>query len=159
MSVLWVALGGAFGACARYLLDGLVMGPVSRAAAHRGRPAFPWGTLTVNVLASFLIGLVAGAFTPLGVAVATAASSGVPATTSPVPAGGTGIESAWLFLAVGGCGALSTYSTFSNDTVSLLRAGSTGRAMKNVLVNVVATVGAVVAGVALALALGAPKGI
>jgi fluoride exporter len=45
-----VALGGAAGATARYLLDGWV--------AQRAPGAFPWGTLVVNLSGSFVIGLV-----------------------------------------------------------------------------------------------------
>ena len=47
-----VAVGGAIGAPARYLIDGAVM-------ARRAGP-FPWGTLVVNVVGSLLSGLVAG---------------------------------------------------------------------------------------------------
>lgn len=51
MPVLWVALGGAIGAAARY-------GVVQWAAARWGA-AIPWGTFAVNVTGSFLIGLLA----------------------------------------------------------------------------------------------------
>lgn len=47
-----VALGGALGAPARYLVDGAVAG-------RRAGP-FPWGTLVVNVAGSFLLGVVTG---------------------------------------------------------------------------------------------------
>ncbi|WP_222267989.1 fluoride efflux transporter CrcB [Modestobacter marinus] len=49
MTVLWVALGAAIGAPARYLTD--------RAVQRRHGGVFPWATLTVNVAGSFLLGL------------------------------------------------------------------------------------------------------
>lgn len=47
-SFLWVAAGGALGSVARYWLAALVAGLTG--------PYFPWGTLLINVLGSFLIG-------------------------------------------------------------------------------------------------------
>jgi fluoride exporter len=47
---LWICLGGAVGTGARYLISVWLL----RVAG----PGFPWGTLTVNVLGSFLIGLI-----------------------------------------------------------------------------------------------------
>jgi CrcB protein len=51
--LLIVAVGGALGSAARYLLSGFVQ--------TRTTPYFPTGTLAVNVLGSLLVGLVAGA--------------------------------------------------------------------------------------------------
>lgn len=51
MAVLWVALGGAIGAAARY-------GVVQWASARWGT-TFPWGTLAVNITGSLLIGVLA----------------------------------------------------------------------------------------------------
>ncbi len=48
--VVGVALGGAFGASARYLLD--------RAIEHRSDAVFPWATFTINLTGCFLIGLI-----------------------------------------------------------------------------------------------------
>ncbi|HZO08042.1 MAG TPA: CrcB family protein, partial [Myxococcota bacterium] len=62
--VLAVAIGSALGGVARYGLSGLV-------ARHAGE-AFPWGTLLVNVLGSFLIGFVAALTGPAGRAPASA---------------------------------------------------------------------------------------
>ena len=53
MSLLLVALGGAVGALVRYLVD--------RAVVARFDPVLPWGTLTVNVAGSALLGGLAGA--------------------------------------------------------------------------------------------------
>src|SRR5215210_5121566 len=52
MNVLYVALGGAIGSAARYLVGAFI-------ANHFG-PDFPWGTFIVNVSGSFLIGVVLG---------------------------------------------------------------------------------------------------
>ncbi len=50
MNVLYVALGGAIGSAARYLVGALI--------ADRFGPDFPWGTFVVNVSGSFLIGVI-----------------------------------------------------------------------------------------------------
>src|SRR4028118_983750 len=50
MNVLLVALGGAIGSAARYLVGAFV--------ANRFSPDFPWGTFIVNVSGSFLIGVI-----------------------------------------------------------------------------------------------------
>jgi CrcB protein len=86
MTVLMVALGAAAGAPARYLTD--------RAVQSRHRSRFPWGTLTVNVLASFVLGVVIGSQARLNPDVATLVGTGF-------------------------CGALSTYSTFGYETMRL----------------------------------------
>ena len=51
--VVGLAVAGAIGAPARYLVDAFV--------SHRTRAAFPWGTLVVNVTGCFLLGIIAGA--------------------------------------------------------------------------------------------------
>lgn len=90
MIALLVGLGAAVGAPARYLTDRAVM------SRYGGR--FPWATLAVNVVASFVLGLVAGA------------------------AGGLSVQ-AQAFVGTGVCGALSTFSTFSYETVRLAQDG------------------------------------
>lgn len=84
---------------------------------------FPWGTLTVNVLGCLLLGLVTGA------TAAGADSSGVR-----------------LFLAVGLCGALTTFSTFSHETLRLAEEGALRSAAANVLLTVGAGIGALLLG-------------
>lgn len=51
MNYVWVALGGALGAMARF--------GAMQLASSRWGPAFPWGTLAVNVTGSLLIGFIA----------------------------------------------------------------------------------------------------
>jgi len=53
-TVFWVAMGGAIGAAGRYL--------VAMQALRLFGPGFPWGTLTVNVVGSLAMGLLAGFF-------------------------------------------------------------------------------------------------
>ena len=121
MSWLWVALGAAAGAPARYLTD--------RWVQSRHDSVFPWGTITVNVGASFVLGVLTGAADVLAPAVGLALGTGL-------------------------CGALSTYSTFSYETLRLLQTGARGLA----LANVVLALGAGVAAVALGLVAGRALG-
>ena len=58
IAYLWVAIGGALGSVARFGLGGLI--------AARWGETFPWGTLTVNVSGSFLIGVLAAYSDPDG---------------------------------------------------------------------------------------------
>jgi CrcB protein len=109
MNVLYVALGAAVGAPLRFLTDRTLKG------WFPGR--FPWGTFAVNMVGSFILGLVTAAASP---AVATLAGTGF-------------------------CGALTTYSTFSYETVGLAEGG-------NRLLGTVNVVGSVLLGLAAALA-------
>lgn len=95
MQYLLVAIGSALGGMARFWM-GLVV------AALTG-PRYPWGTLLINVLGSFLIGLVAAAGMPT-------ARFGLP------------VE-ARVFLMVGVCGGFTTFSSFSLQTFELLERG------------------------------------
>ncbi len=74
---------------------------------------FPLAILTVNVLASLVLGLVTGWIM-----------------------GRTTGEETRLLIGVGFCGGLSTFSSFSNDTLLLLQNGRTGAALLNVGLNV-----------------------
>jgi CrcB protein len=113
LTVLWVALGAAVGAPLRYVID--------RAVQARVRSRFPWGTFTVNMLGSFVLGALTGAVTALPAALSAA-------------------------LGVGLCGALTTYSTFSYETLSLLERRSPVAAVAYLVGSVVG--GLVVAGLA-----------
>ncbi|GAA3118349.1 fluoride efflux transporter CrcB [Streptosporangium carneum] len=119
MNWLLVLLGGAVGAPVRYLTD--------RAVQARHDTVFPWGTFTVNVVGSLVLGALTGA----------------------VLAGAVGAE-AQLLLGTGFCGALTTYSTFSYETLRLAEAGALFLAVANVAASVVAGLGAVFIGFALA---------
>ncbi len=96
MTLLLVLLGGAVGAPTRYLAD------VAIQRLHR--TSFPWGTWTVNVAGSFVLGVVAAG------------------------------ASTWLMTLVGTgfCGALTTFSTFGYEAVRLAEEGDTGTAVANV---------------------------
>jgi fluoride exporter len=100
-----------------------------RAVQARHDSVFPWGTFTVNVVGCLVLGLLAGAAT------AGAASSQVQ-----------------LLLGTGLCGALTTYSTFSYETLRLAENGSRIFAVANVVMSVAAGLGAAFAGAALARA-------
>ena len=106
---LWLGLGGAIGTMARYWLNGII--------SNRFGQTFPWGTLTINVTGSFLIGL----FFAL-----------------------TGTEGRFLvgstmrtFFMVGISGGYTTFSSFSLQTLNLARDGEWLYAGGNVLLSVV----------------------
>ncbi|GHJ41763.1 fluoride efflux transporter CrcB [Streptomyces sp. TS71-3] len=122
MNWLLVLAGAVVGAPLRYLTD--------RAVQARHESVFPWGTFTVNVAGSLVLGLVTGAVT------AGAASSQVQ-----------------LLLGTGLCGALTTYSTFSYETLRLAEGGARLYAVANAVGSVLAGLGAAFAGTALAGAL------
>ncbi|KIP65444.1 MULTISPECIES: fluoride efflux transporter CrcB [Vibrio] len=113
LSVLgFIALGGAFGACSRYLISEFCVMLLGR--------GFPYGTLTVNVVGSFIMGLLIAAFeTELMV-------------TDP-----------WRqIIGLGFLGALTTFSTFSMDNVLLMQQGAFFKMGLNVLLNVVLSISA-----------------
>lgn len=117
MSLLLVALGGVVGALVRYLVD--------RAVVARFDPVLPWGTLTVNVAGSALLGGLAGA------------GAAVP-------------DPVWYLAGAGFCGALTTWSTFGYETVRLATSGGRGYAVLNVGLTLV--VGLAAAGLGWAVA-------
>ncbi|WP_406379465.1 fluoride efflux transporter CrcB [Streptomyces sp. NBC_01618] len=100
-----------------------------RTVQSRHDSLFPWGTFTVNVVGCLVLGLLTGAVA------AKAASSDVQ-----------------LLLGTGLCGALSTYSTFSYETLRLTQDGARLYAAANIAVSVVAGLGAAFTGTALAQA-------
>lgn len=118
MTVLLVALGAAVGAPLRYLTD--------RAVRARYGTRLPWGTLTVNVVGSLVLGFVLGL---------------------PVP------PAVVALIGTGFCGALTTYSTFSLETLRLAQAGESLAAAANVLLSVLAGLGAAYLGLLLATSL------
>ncbi|MFE2062647.1 MULTISPECIES: fluoride efflux transporter CrcB [unclassified Streptomyces] len=101
-----------------------------RAVQARHDSVFPWGTFVVNVTGCLILGLLTGA------ASAGAASPHLQ-----------------LLLGTGLCGALTTYSTFSYETLRLTETGAGLYAAANVVASLVAGLGAAFAGVAIAQAL------
>jgi len=116
-SLLFVAMGGAVGAMLRY-------GISSGIYTWFGR-SFPYGTLVVNVLGSFAIGLLS---------ILLIEKFDVP-------------HEVRLALVVGVLGALTTFSTFSWDTLDLMQQGMMQKAFLNVLLNVVICISAAWVGV------------
>jgi CrcB protein len=119
VTVLLVALGAAVGAPMRYLVD--------RSVQRRADSAFPFGTLTVNLIGSLVLGLLLGG----------AAGGGVP-------------DAVVLALGVGLCGAFTTYSTFGYETLRLVEDGSHWLGLANALVSVTAGLLCAWAGLAIA---------
>ncbi|MFI5658380.1 fluoride efflux transporter CrcB [Streptomyces sp. NPDC051684] len=101
-----------------------------RTVQSRHDTVFPWGTFAVNVTGSLILGFVTGA----------------------VAAGGASSQ-VQLLLGTGLCGALTTYSTFSYETLRLAETGARFYAAVNVAGSVVAGLGAAFTGAALAAAL------
>ena len=98
---LAVASGGAIGSIARFWLTGVM-------TALTG-PRFPWGTLLINALGAFVIGLVAGlSLTPTRVGIH---------------------PDLRVFLMTGVCGGFTTFSAFSLQTLELIETGDTGPAI------------------------------
>jgi fluoride exporter len=111
MTIALIFLGGAVGAPLRYLVD--------RAVQSRHGSVFPWGTFSVNLAGSLVLGALAGA--------------------------GTALPGSLLALAgTGFCGALTTYSTFSYETLRLAEQKAYFYAAMNVVVSVVGGVGAAI---------------
>jgi len=108
VSMMIVALGGALGSVLRYLL-GTWTQALTRSID------FPYGTLIVNLLGCFAIGFLAqlaesrGAFT----------------------------SDTRMFVFIGILGGFTTFSSFGNETINLLREGETWNALANVGANVI----------------------
>ncbi|MEA2739136.1 MAG: fluoride exporter [Acetobacteraceae bacterium] len=110
-----VAVGGAIGSVARFWL--------ASAMTVLTGPRFPWGTLLINVLGSFVIGLVAGyTLTPGRVAMH---------------------PDIRIFLMTGVCGGFTTFSAFSLQTLELMQTGDVvpalGYAVGSVVLCVIGT--------------------
>lgn len=122
MNWLLVMVGGAVGAPLRYVTD--------LAVQKRHQTVFPWGTFTVNVAGSLVLGVLTG------VVLEDAGSSTVQ-----------------LLLGTGLCGALTTYSTFSYETLRLAEEGARFAAVANVAATVLGGLVALFAGAAFSQAL------
>lgn len=115
LHLLAVMLGAAVGAPCRWLLD--------QAIQARHDSVFPWGTFTINVLGSLLLG---------GILAAAAA--------------GTGGALTVALLGTGFCGGFTTFSTFGYETLRLVEDGSHAEAALNVGASVVAGLAAATLG-------------
>jgi len=127
---LWIALGSGLGGMARFALSGFV--------AHHFGETFPWGTLAVNILGSFVIGFFATLTAPDGRLL--------------VPAVGR------QFFMTGVLGGFTTFSSFSLQTLALARDGEWFRAGANAVGSLVLCLLAVWAGHLAAAALNTSKG-
>ncbi|MDO5662058.1 MAG: CrcB family protein [Brachybacterium sp.] len=125
LAILVVALGGAIGASLRWGLAQLLL----RYDSDRSSTAVPWATLAANLIACFVLGIVV----PL---LASAPS-------------GPGLL-AYLALGTGICGALSTFSTFTLELVTLYRAGAPVVALGYLLVTIGGAMGALWVGLVIA---------
>jgi CrcB protein len=130
IGVLWMGVGGFLGTIARYFVSSAIAGVVGE--------TFPWGTVIVNISGCFVIGVLAIATGPDGRLV--------------VP------PDIRQFLLIGVCGGYTTFSSFSLQTLNLMRAGDMAGAAGNIVVSVVACMLAVWAGAALAQALNQLRG-
>ena len=118
LNYFWIAIGSMIGGVGRYA--------ISRAVALTYGETFPWGTLVVNITGSLLIGFIA-AF--------------------------TGPDSRYVvsptlrnFLMVGICGGYTTFSSFSLQTLELIRNRDVGEAFGNMFLSVAACMAAVAIG-------------
>jgi fluoride exporter len=117
MSYLWVTIGSALGGLLRYAITRLTL---------TYSIGFPFGTILINVLGSFVLGYFG---------------------TLTLQSGRYAVgDNLRLFVMVGICGGFTTFSSFSLQTFDLLRSGAWGRALANVLLSVVLCVAAVAAG-------------
>ena len=120
MPYFWVMIGSALGGLLRYA--------ISRWTMHLSPTSisFPYGTVLINVLGSFVIGYF-GTLT---------------LQTGKYPAS----DNLRLFVMVGICGGFTTFSSFSLQTFEMMRGGAWGRALANVILSVVLCVVAVAVG-------------
>ena len=132
LTYLWIAIGGALGSVSRYWLNGVV--------SARFGETFPVGTLTINVIGSFVIGVL-GALT--------------------MPEGRMSSETRALatqFVMLGICGGFTTFSSFSLQTLNLIREREWLYAGGNVLLSTALCLVAVWLGYLAGAALNSMKG-
>ncbi|GAM78795.1 crcB protein [Vibrio ishigakensis] len=108
----FIAIGGALGACSRYLISELCVLLLGR--------GFPYGTLTVNVVGSFIMGMLVALFENEVI-----------------------VTDPWRqIIGLGFLGALTTFSTFSMDNVLMFQQGAYWKAGLNIALNVTLSISA-----------------
>ncbi len=123
VAVLWISLGAVLGANARYFL--------SRWTARHIDPAFPYGTLLINISGSFVLGFF------------------MIWTTERVLA-----DPRWrLLIAIGFCGSYTTFSSYAFETLAYFEQGHWTLLAANFMANNLLSLAAVLAGAVLARAL------
>lgn len=110
-SLFPVMIGGAIGAGARHL--------VGQAVLARFGPAFPWGTLSINIVGSLLMGMLVGWLARSG-----------------------GGDTTRLFVGVGILGGFTTFSSFSMEYWMLFERGQNAQAAAYVLASVIGAIAA-----------------
>ncbi|MGZ8410065.1 MAG: fluoride efflux transporter CrcB [Hyphomicrobium sp.] len=105
LHVLIVAVAGVLGGIARFWVSGIV--------ARRIGERFPWGTLAVNTTGALGIGILAALLPAFGV-------------------NGDGVLTLWLALVIGVLGSYTTVSSFSLQTLALIRESEWLRALLNI---------------------------
>lgn len=115
MKLVLILTGGALGTFARYIIAAL---------PHRYvESIFPWGTLTVNALGSFIIGFLWGMFEVRDMS-----------------------PQARTFIFIGFLGGFTTFSTYALETLNLFREGDIKTGLLNILANNVIAIGLVFSG-------------
>lgn len=109
LTYLWIGLGSAIGGMGRYWCSGFV--------ARRFGEVFPWGTITVNVVGSLAIGFLATLLSVDGRLLVA--------------------PDMRVFLMMGVCGGYTTFSSFSLQTLNLIRDGEWYWAAANIVLSVV----------------------
>ncbi len=125
MTYFWVGIGSAMGGIARYWM--------SLAVAALTGPSFPWGTILINILGSFIIGF-------FGTLTGVDGKLAVP-------------NDARVFVMTGICGGFTTFSAFSLQTFDLAHDGKWLGASANVALSIVLCLAAVTLGYFVAMAM------
>ncbi|MCD6035054.1 MAG: crcB [Rickettsiales bacterium] len=117
MMLLYVGVGGALGAMSRYVMAGYI--------ARFAGVNFPYGTICINVLGSFLMGVLIEVLARINVPVS---------------------QEIRAFFAVGVLGGFTTFSSFSLDALTLYQAGRLGEAGLYVVTSVLFSLAGIIAG-------------
>lgn len=117
LRILLVGLGGFIGSILRYLVSGYVQDWTHNAQ-------FPFGTIVVNIVGCFVIGLLSQLAEAYGIFNAESRA----------------------FVVVGILGGFTTFSTFSNESINLFRDGQEVYALANISIQVILGLGAVILG-------------